>query len=423
MMSFWQKLLNQDHFKSTDLAGISKLTYFTLLITVLISLIWLFTAEISSAVIINGSIKVYRNRVILQHPEGGRIAHVHVTEGQKVKTGELILELDNAQIDSNLRNLQRQSFSEHIRIERLKTEINYPSAFNPSTTNLDQEQLGIINTEKSLYTSRQRNLASQISALKEQIEYVKEEIRSLTETVNNDLVINKKNIELAEKGFMSSLGIINSNQALNQHQADLSRAKQRISEMQQKIPVLINDFKNNAANEYRSVSERFLEIEEKLKPTEETYKNLKVFANADGTIVNLTKLGQGSVLGAKETIAEIVPKNYAIILEGNLPTEQVAFVKEGMPTRVSIAQLKQMGGQELSGIVKTVSADSVSQGMLGKWSYIVQIEITKVNPKEASLIRPGMPAEIYIQTGARTPYDYLTHPISTFMNRAGKEPN
>jgi HlyD family secretion protein len=423
MMSFWQKLLNQDHFKSTDLAGISKLTYFTLLITVLISLIWLFTAEISSAVIINGSIKVYRNRVVLQHPEGGRIAHVHVTEGQKIKTGELILELDNAQIDSNLRNLQRQSFSEHIRIERLKTEINYPSAFNPSTTDLDEEQLGIINTEKSLYTSRQRNLASQISALKEQIEYVKEEIRSLTETVDNDLVINKKNIELAEKGFMSSLGVINSNQALNQHQADLSRAKQRISEMQQKIPVLINDFKNNAANEYRSVSERFLEIEEKLKPTEETYKNLKVFANADGTIVNLTKLGQGSVLGAKETIAEIVPKNYAIILEGNLPTEQVAFVKEGMPTRVSIAQLKQMGGQELSGIVKTVSADSVSQGMLGTWSYIVQIEITKVNSKEAGLIRPGMPAEIYIQTGARTPYDYLTHPISTFMNRAGKEPN
>lgn len=422
-MSFWQKLLNKNHFKSTDLAGISKLTYITLLITVFIGLIWLFTAEISSAVIINGSIKVYRNRVVLQHPEGGRIAHVHVTEGQKVKTGDLILELDNVQIDSNLRNLQRQSFSEHVRIERLKAEINYPSSFNPSTTNLDQEQLGIINTEKSLYTSRQRNLASQISALKEQIEYVKEEIRSLAETVNNDLVINKKNIELAEKGFMSSLGVINSNQALNQHQADLSRAKQRISEMQQKIPVLINDFKNNAANEYRSVSERFLEIEEKLKPTEETYKNLKVFANADGTIVNLTKLGQGSVLGAKETIAEIVPKNYAMILEGNLPTEQVAFVKEGMPTRVSIAQLKQMGGQELSGIVKTVSADSVSQGMLGTWSYIVQIEITKINSKDEPLLRPGMPAEIYIQTGARTPYDYLTHPISTFMNRAGKEPN
>ncbi len=416
-------MIKKSQFKSTDLVGLSKLTYLTLLVTILIGLIWLFTAQISSAVIINGSIKVYRNRVILQHPEGGRIAHVYVTEGQKVESGDLILELDNPQIESNLRNLQRQSFSEQVRIERLKAEINYPSPFNPSTTNLDQEQLGIINTERNLFTSRQRNLASQIGALKEQMEYIQDEIRSLTETVNNDLMIRKKNMELAEKGFMSSLGVINSNQSLNQHQADLSRAKQRISEVQQKIPVLINDFKNNAANEYRGVSERFLEIEEKLKPTEETYKNLKVYANADGTIVNLTKLGSGSVLGAKETIAEIVPKNYAMILEGNLPTEQVAFVKEGMPTRVSIAQLKQMGGQELYGVVKTVSADSVSQGMLGTWSYIVRIEITKINPKDEPLLRPGMPAEIYIQTGARTPYDYLTHPISKFIDRAAKEPN
>jgi len=422
-MSFWQKMIKKSQFKSTDLVGLSKLTYLTLLVTILIGLIWLFTAQISSAVIINGSIKVYRNRLILQHPEGGRIAHVYVTEGQKVDSGDLILELDNPQIESNLRNLQRQSFSEQVRIERLKAEINYPSGFNPSTTNLDQEQLGIINTERNLFTSRQRNLASQIEALKEQMEYIQDEIRSLTETVNNDLMINKKNIELAEKGFMSSLGVINSNQSLNQHQAELSRAKQRISEVQQKIPVLINDFKNNAANEYRGVSERFLEIEEKLKPTEETYKNLKVYANADGTIVNLTKLGSGSVLGAKETIAEIVPKNYAMILEGNLPTEQVAFVKEGMPTRVSIAQLKQMGGQELYGVVKTVSADSVSQGMLGTWSYIVRIEITKINPKDEPLLRPGMPAEIYIQTGARTPYDYLTHPIRKFIDRAAKEPN
>lgn len=422
-MSFWRNLINKKSLHSTDLAGISRLTYITLLVTVLAGVAWLLMAEISSAVIINGSIKVYRNRVVLQHPEGGRIAHVHVTEGQKVNAGDLILDLDNVQIDSNLRNLQRQSFSEQIRSDRLKAEINYPENFKPSESNLDQEQLAIVRTEKSLYESRRRNLASQISALNEQIEYVKEEIISLNNTVNNDLVINKKNVELAEKGFMSSLGVINSNQALNQHQADLSRAKQRISEMQQKIPVLINDFKNNAAVEYRSVSERSLEIEEKLKPTEQTFKNLKVFANADGTIVNLTKLGQGSVLGAKETIAEIVPKNYTMILEGNLPTEQVAFVKEGMPTRVSIAQLKQMGGNELSGRVKTISADSVSQGMLGTWSYIVQVEITKINAKDEPLLRPGMPAEIFIQTGSRTPFDYLTHHIRSYMDRAGKEPN
>jgi HlyD family type I secretion membrane fusion protein len=408
---------------SSHLADINKLTYATLVLAVSVGLFWLFTAEISSAVIINGSIKVYKNRVVLQHPEGGKIAHVYVTEGQEVKEGQLILDLDNAQIESNLRNLQRQSFSEQVRADRLKAEINYPETYQPRQKPEDQEQAEIIRTERNLYESRKRNLNSQVSALNEQIAFIKDEISALNKTVANDETISQKNQDLATKGFVSAVGVMNTDQALNQHRADLARAKQRIAEMQQKIPVIINDFKNNAATEYRSVNERLLDIGEKQRPTDQTVKNLRVVSNANGRIVNLTKLGQGSVLGAKETIAEIVPGNRTLILEGILPTEQVAFVKEGMPTRVTISQLKQLGEKDLTGRVKTISADSVSQGAMGTLAYVVQVEITDIKARNESLLRPGMPAEIFIQTGTRSPFEYLTHPISAYMNRAGKEPN
>jgi HlyD family type I secretion membrane fusion protein len=408
---------------SSHLADINKLTYATLVLTVSVGLFWLLTAEISSAVIINGSIKVYKNRVVLQHPEGGKIAHVYVTESQEIKEGQLILDLDNAQIESNLRNLQRQSFSEQVRADRLKAEINYPETYQPRQKPEDQEQAEIIRTERNLYESRKRNLNSQVSALNEQIAFIKDEISALNKTVANDETISQKNQDLATKGFVSAVGVMNTDQALNQHRADLARAKQRIAEMQQKIPVIINDFKNNAATEYRSVNERLLDIGEKQRPTDQTVKNLRVVSNANGRIVNLTKLGQGSVLGAKETIAEIVPGNRTLILEGILPTEQVAFVKEGMPTRVTISQLKQLGEKDLTGRVKTISADSVSQGAMGTLAYVVQVEITDIKARNESLLRPGMPAEIFIQTGTRSPFEYLTHPISAYMNRAGKEPN
>jgi HlyD family secretion protein len=440
---------------SSHLADINKLTYATLVLAVSVGLFWLFTAEISSAVIINGSIKVYKNRVVLQHPEGGKIAHVHVTEGQEVKEGQLILDLDNAQIESNLRNLLRQSFSEQVRADRLKAEINYPDTYLPTQKPEDQEQAEIIRTERNLYESRKRNLNSQVSALNEQIAFIKDEISALNRTVANDETISQKNQDLATKGFVSAVGVMNTDQALNQHRADLARAKQRIAEMQQKIPVIINDFKNNAATEYRTVNERLLDIGEKQRPTDQTVKNLRVVSNANGRIVNerlldigekqrptdqtvknlrvvsnangrivnLTKLGQGSVLGAKETIAEIVPGNRTLILEGSLPTEQVIFVKEGMPTRVSISQLKQLGEKDLTGRVKTISADSVSQGAMGTLAYVVQVEITDIKARNEALLRPGMPAEIFIQTGTRSPFEYLTHPISAYMNRAGKEPN
>jgi HlyD family type I secretion membrane fusion protein len=422
-MSLLKKFVQSKGFQSTDLAGINRLTYITLTIAILFSVIWLFTAKISSAVIINGSIKIYRNRIVLQHPEGGKIAHVFMTEGQSVNAGDVILDLDNPQLESNLRNFQRQLYSETIRQERLKAEISYPSDFKPAETNIDADQSEILNTEKKLFHSRHQNLNGQINSLNEQILNVKDEIKNIVSTIQNDELIIKKYQDLADQGFIASLAVVNAKQTLNQHQADHARSNQRLSEMQQKIPVLINDFKNNAATEYRSSTERALEIEEKLRPTDEAYKNLKVISNIEGKIVNLTKLGLGSVLGAKEIIAEIVPKNYTLILEGNLPTEQVAFIKEGMATQVIISQLKMMGGKELKGRIKTISADTVSQGNLGTWSYIVQVEITEVDKKEELLLKPGMPAEIHIQTGLRTPYDYLSRPITAFMNRAVKEPN
>jgi HlyD family type I secretion membrane fusion protein len=422
-MSLLKKLIQSKSFQSTDLAGINRLTYITLTVAILFSVIWLFTAKISSAVIINGSIKIYRNRIVLQHPDGGKIAHVYSTEGQSVDSGHVILDLDNPQLESNLRNFQRQLFSESIRQERLKTEISYPLDFKPDEINVDSDQLEMISTEKKLFRSRHQNLNGQINSLNEQILNVKDEIKNITNTIRNDELIIKKYQDLADQGYVAILAVVNAKQALNQHQADLARSNQRLSEMQQKIPVLINDFKNNAATEYRSSIERSLEIEEKLRPTDEALKNLKVVTNVEGEIVNLTKLGPGSVLGAKEVIAEIVPKNRSLILEGNLPIEQVAFVKEGMTTQVTISQLKMMGGKELKGRIKTISADTVSQGNLGTWSYIVQVEITEVDKKDELLLKPGMPAEIHIQTGLRTPYDYLSRPITAFMNRALKEPN
>ncbi len=422
-MSILKRLIESKNFQSTDLAGINRLTYMTLTVAILFGLIWLFTAQISSAVIINGSIKVYRNRTILQHPEGGKIAHVFMTEGQSVKVGDIILDLDNPQLESNLRNFQRQLYSENIRQERLKTEINYPSEFRIEVSNLDSDQIEIINTEKKLFYSRHQNLKGQINSLNEQILNIKDEIRNITNSISNDELIIKKYQDLADQGYVASLAVVNAKQTLNQHQADIARSNQRLSEMQQKIPVLINDFKNNAAIEYRSSIERALEIEEKLRPTEEAYKNLKVAITVEGKIVNLTKLGPGSVLGAKEIIAEIVPKNRSLILEGNLPIEQVAFVKEDMITRVTISQLKMMGGKELKGRIKTISADTLPQGSLGALSYIVQVEITEINKKDELLLKPGMPAEIHIQTGLRTPYDYLSRPITAFLNRAVKEPH
>jgi multidrug efflux pump subunit AcrA (membrane-fusion protein) len=158
-----------------------------------------------------------------------------------------------------------------------------------------------------------------------------------------------------------------------------------------------------------------------MRPSIEALQNLVVRAPTKGTVVNLTRLGVGAVLGAKETVAELVPAERGLILEGSLPTEQVAFLSAGMQARVRIHQLSKIGYDELLGNIETISADTISQGMLGTATYIVQVNLGQLPPDIEAVLRPVMPVEIYIQTGTRTPFQYITEPLTSFLNRAARE--
>jgi multidrug efflux pump subunit AcrA (membrane-fusion protein) len=93
----------QGLFSATDVAGISRWTYALLALLLILSTLWIMTAQLSSAVIINGSIKVYKNKLTLQHPEGGKIEAVHVQDGTRVREGQTLLTLSGLACPSPMR--------------------------------------------------------------------------------------------------------------------------------------------------------------------------------------------------------------------------------------------------------------------------------------------------------------------------------
>lgn len=410
-------------FAPTDVVGISRWTYSAVMVFLILAGVWMLTAPLASAVIISGTVKVYKNRVILQHPEGGVIESLWVQEGQLVKNNQVLMTLNNPQLESTARSLERQYFSELLRAQRLQAEMTYPHATFAVDGNgsWDDEQRSMVSTEQNLFEARIRNLRTQEQSIRQQIGHVQSELSALSRSLANDQETLARTQDLARQGFVSGASALSAEQAIHQRQADIARAQQRVSELQQRLPVLQDDFRNASAAEYRSVSERLLELQERLRPAQLAKENLQIKATTDGTIVSLTRLGPGAVLGAKETIAELVPSDRGLILEGSLSPEQVAFIEPGMRARVRINQLAKLGVDDFDGEVKTLSADSVTQGMMGTSAYLVQVDIGDLSESTYSQLKPGMPVEIYVQTGTRTAFQYLSQPISDFLNRAARE--
>ena len=91
---------------------------------------WSVTTTITGAIIASGRIEVEQNRQIVQHPDGGVVASVHVTESQAVKAGDLLLRLDDAVLRSELTIIEGQFYEILARRGRLEAESDGKPAIN-----------------------------------------------------------------------------------------------------------------------------------------------------------------------------------------------------------------------------------------------------------------------------------------------------
>ncbi len=121
------------------------------------------------------------------------------------------------------------------------------------------------------------------------------------------------------------------------------------------------------------------------------------------------------MIGSGQVLMEIVPQGEQLIIEGKLSPTEIDNLAVGQNARVKLSGLKHRTTSELNGSVKYVSADSFNDQRTGEVYFLVKIEV----PEQVLL--PGMPAEVFIQTGERTPLQYLLQPLSDNLDRAWRE--
>lgn len=146
-------------------------------------------------------------------------------------------------------------------------------------------------------------------------------------------------------------------------------------------------------------------------------------APATGTVFGSQVHTVGAVVGAGETLLEIVPDNDELIVEVRLRPQDVDEVQVGQATEVRFSAFKQRTTPPLQGRVTFVSADAFSDQRTLETFYVANVEVPA--DQLANLgdqhLQPGMPAETMIKTGQRTALAYLLQPLSDSMNRAWRE--
>ena len=402
---------------------------------------WAAFAELSSAVVSSGTVKVLSNRKTVQTLQGGIVEEILVRNGDRVRKGDVIVRMDKTRAAAQVGILRGNFDAARAVLARLIAErdgeefIQFPEDMVARRD--DPTVFDILNGQKKLARARREGLDGETNILIEQIGQLHEEIAGLESQAaakrdQIDLIHDElKGLqELFDKGHAPRTRLLALQREASslkgeegEFKAATARTKGRISELRLQIVQLRKSFGQEVLAELRDREQEVRDLQERIGASEFDLAQMNLKATEDGIIVGMGTHTVGGVLQPGETLMEIVPGDDKLIVEVEILPQDIDAVQIGQVSDIQFTAFSQRTTPKMMGHVVYVSADRITEQETGKAYFTARVEIAEEErgKLEGLTLLPGMPADVMIQTGSRTPLDYLTKPITDSMRKAWRE--
>ncbi len=402
---------------------------------------WSAFANLSSAVVAQGTVKVYSNRKKVQTLEGGVVTELAVKNGNRVEVGDILVTLDRTRAAASHSIMQSNYDTSQAVVARLRAErdgleeIAYPEGLAERLR--DGSAREIIAAQEKLFAVRRVALVGQIDIVRERIGQLEEEIQGLNAQVRSNteqLNLIEEELsglrELYKKGYTTRTRILSLEREAahlggdrGEHLAAIAQSRRLIGEARLEIVQIRKNFNEEVVTELQQKESELFDLEERLNATNYSLEQTQITATAKGVVVGLAVHTVGGVLQPGETLLEIVPENDLLIVEAKVLPVDIDNIQIGLGADIQFTAFSQRTTPKLHGDVIYVSADSLIDPDTKAPFFVARIavpdeEVARLNGKS---LQPGMPADVLIITGERTPMNYLVKPIKESMDKAWRE--
>lgn len=422
------------------------LGFATLAVVAAVLVGWGMLTELDGAVIAPGRVEVEQNRQVIQHPDGGQVAEVAVTEAQAVQAGDLLVRLDGTLMRSELAIAEAQLFELMAHRARLEAERDGAAApaFPPELTDLAAtrpEVAQLLAGQQALFAARAETLGKQTQQLQRRQEQIASQIAGIdAQEAAYDSQLKLIERELADQQSLLDKGLAQASRvlALEREQAGLmgnigeaiasrAQAQGRATEVELEILRIADARREEAAGTLRDIAPRVAELSERRRSLTERLARLDLRAPVSGIVLGLQITGAGAVIRPAEAVAYIVPQDRPLVVAARISPLNIDEVQPGQAVRLRLSSLPGRTTPEIQGEIVNISADAITEqnaagAAVGSY-YRAEIrilpdQIAQLTPHH---LVPGMPVEAFVETGAHTPMAYLLKPFTDYFRTAFRE--
>lgn len=402
---------------------------------------WAATTQISGALIAPGSIVVESNAKKVQHPTGGVIGEIAVTNGRTVEAGDVLLRLDETMTRANLQIVSRTLDEMTARRTRLRAErdasdlLVWPVEFEERKAERSVAEL--MADEERLFKLRNTTRFGQKRQLRERIAQLGEEAAGLLaqqQAKSDEIVLVQRELKGVRELWQKRLIQINRLTALERESTRLdgeraqliaaqAQGRGKVAEIELQITQIDRELASEVGRELREIDGKTGEFTERKVAAEDQLRRVVIRAPISGLIHELNVHTVGGVVSAGEQLMLVVPGADRLTVEVKVAPQDIDQVRVGQTAALRFPAFSQSTTPEINGVVSRMSADVTTEQRTGISYYTVRIAIEQNEIARLGEVRlvPGMPVESFIRTNERTVGSYLTKPIRDQAARAFRE--
>lgn len=393
----------------------------------IIALIWGVVGKVDIVAVASGKTIPSGHVKIIQPLDIGSVTAIHVREGQKVKQGELLIELDASAIDAQIAQLQaEQRFTEQQihRLQRLLERQEGSGREDPvwedplarSQWREYQDRLNSLDAEKRKRQAEYDAAGQQEHKLEAILTFVEQRSRSEKTLVDKNLFPRQQYLE-TERQRLNTL------YDLKSQQSRLQELQQTKAEIAARIEHTHSSFVRNHLEEREEAIRILRNIRQELVKARIRRKAQRLVAPIDGIVQQLVIHTVGGIVTPAQQLMVVVPQSAKLEIEAYVDNKDIGFVYEGQAVAIKLDAFPFSKYGTLDGKIIDLSDDALSdekRGLVYKARVSLEQSVVQVGDKQVRL-GPGMSASVEIKTGQRRLIEFFFAPLLKYREESIRE--
>nr|WP_274603609.1 HlyD family type I secretion periplasmic adaptor subunit [Rhizobium sp. CFBP 8762] len=416
-----------------------------------LAIAWSIIGKVDVVAVASGKIIPSGKVKTVQPMEIGSIRAIHVENGQHVKEGQILVEIDPTLAAADEEQARKTLFAATLLKARNAAILAYMDGRALVLSVPEDIPAAMVATEKRFvwasiaeYEAKRTSLRKQIAQQVAGLASTSVEIHKLRQTLPLVRDQFESRQVLTGQGHYARLRLLENEQLLIEHtqninvrMAEETKGRAAIETLEADMQALRETFTRTAVEGLSEATEKEQIASEELRKTTRRLEMLQLRAPVSGTVQQLAVATIGGVVQPAQPLMTIVPDGTELEVEAQVLNKDIGFIREGQHVRVKLEAFPFTDYGLVPGIVSSISRDAIDlsqsdapqQDEKGRpvrpglvYAARIRLQSTSINIGVTKVpLSPGLSVQAEIKTGERRIIRYLLSPISQAFDEAGRE--